>query len=178
MTALNEEILHLRGKLAKQKKSEEMQEKMMKRQHEQILTLEAKTKTDESARATNTANLAKSPAKIASSRPAAKNGSADKLAYLKEKYEKEDVGKSPSEKKYLDKIHELEDKCENLDVTKKTTEKHLRHEIEGLKQKIKSLEAELEESRNVVKRKDKEANILVSKMKETQRKNYNTLEPV
>ncbi len=39
VNSLNEEVIHLKNKLAKQKKHEEMQEKMMKRQHEQILSL-------------------------------------------------------------------------------------------------------------------------------------------
>lgn len=44
---LNEEILHLRGKITQQKKHEEMLDKMMKRQHEQIITLENRSKMGE-----------------------------------------------------------------------------------------------------------------------------------
>ena len=93
-----------------------MQEKMMKRQHEQIIALEVgKGKNQEG-------HLKKSPAKSAQNHSSAtksntKLDSSDKMAYLKDKYGKQpetSSSKNTNDKKYLEKIHELQDKCENL----------------------------------------------------------------
>ena len=57
-------------------------------------------------------------------------------------------------------------------------DKSSRQEIDSLTLKLKNLERELVDAREVVTRKDKESNIILFKLKEKERKNFNTLEPI
>lgn len=58
------------------------------------------------------------------------------------------------------------------------SDKAFRVEIDNLKTRNKNLENELQEYKNMLSRKDKEANILVSRMKQLSRKSIQTLQPV
>ena len=57
-------------------------------------------------------------------------------------------------------------------------DKSSRSEIEVLNNKLRNVERELAEVKQLVARKDKESNIMLYRLKEKERKNFNTLEPI
>ena len=57
-------------------------------------------------------------------------------------------------------------------------DKSSKFEIDCLQNKLRNVERDLAEAKEAVSRKDKESNIILLKLKEKERKNFNTLEPI
>lgn len=65
-----------------------------------------------------------------------------------------------------------------MENVKKVAEKTSRVEVEALQLKMRQMERELADTREVVTRKEKEGNIMLFRLKEKERKNCSTLEPI
>lgn len=72
----------------------------------------------------------------------------------------------------------MAEKLRNQENTRKINEKNLRIEIDNLTSKIKQLQKLVSDANEEISRKQKQLNIVTSKLKEKERKNFNTLEPI
>ena len=78
-------------------------------------------------------------------------------------------------KEEYDKLNE---KFKMLENAKKMNDKTSKHELDILGFKVKQYERQVSELQNQLNKKQKEGNIIMYKLKEKERKNFNTLQPI